>query len=170
LSPNRVSGSYSTVGGGLGNYAGKDDMHNLYATVGGGSDNTAYGDGDTVGGGSANIASGTSSTVAGGDHNDANAYGAAIGGGTSNIAGLNLSTIAGGSHNTPVPFIQPFPGELRRRYALGRDGLRQRIIWPPAAMHKPRPTCFGTKPATPLKRSCSSMEQTTASFWQPTAR
>lgn len=86
--PNRVAGSYGTVGGGFGNLAGNDAggaLNSTFATVAGGLRNTAGNVGSTVSGGSANTASGDSSTVTGG------AFNSAIG---------TQSTVAGGFFNT----------------------------------------------------------------------
>src|SRR5204862_816887 len=64
--PNRATGHYGTVSGGLNNRAGdydNDPVTGAYATVGGGRDNSAIADYATVSGGIANYASGIGATV-----------------------------------------------------------------------------------------------------------
>ena len=91
--PNRVTGDYGTIGGGLGNQAGDR------ATVGGGSYNAAPGYRSTVGGGSSNTAQTAYATIAGGENNIASYFYATIGGGGGNASSGRYSTIAGGSGN-----------------------------------------------------------------------
>ncbi|MDY7078233.1 MAG: hypothetical protein SXV54_15060 [Chloroflexota bacterium] len=67
-SPNRVTGNYSAVGGGLGNWAGLSGSPSdtPYVTVGGGYGNLAHGEGATIGGGAGNAAGSDYATVPGG--------------------------------------------------------------------------------------------------------
>jgi hypothetical protein len=85
---NQVTGSYGTVGGGLGNTAGPE------STVGGGYLNIAkfYG---TVAGGSRNNASGAFAVVGGGGGNTASAGSSTVPGGADNVASGNYSFAAG---------------------------------------------------------------------------
>ncbi len=107
--PNRITGDYGSVGGGLDNLAGDR------ATVSGGSYNAAVGYRSTIGGGSSNTAQVAYSTIAGGENNIADYFYATIGGGagnesagrystigggSGNVANFTLATIAGGSYNT----------------------------------------------------------------------
>ena len=105
---NSVTGSFGTVGGGLGNTVSGGDAtvaggyENLasgrsYATVGGGANNTASGiQGATVGGGVNNLASGAyDPTVSGGGNNQATGNYATVPGGLSNVAGGEYSFAAG---------------------------------------------------------------------------
>jgi hypothetical protein len=92
--PNRVTGSYGTVGGGANNEAG------LGATVGGGDSNTASSLMSTVGGGYGNTASGDLSTAGGGYGNTASGYIATVGGGYGNTASGDYATAGGGFRNT----------------------------------------------------------------------
>jgi len=95
--PNRATGDYATVGGGLGNMA----SGSLDATVSGGFFNTANATNSTVGGGAANTAGGAAATVAGGDGNTASGGSATVGGGSSNTAdGSSCATVSGGLLNT----------------------------------------------------------------------
>jgi hypothetical protein len=107
--PNRVTGDYGTVGGGVNNQAGSGatvggGLHNTAsgwnATVGGGAGNTAGGGWSTVGGGWLNTASGDWSTVGGGLHNTASGIYATAGGGYSNTVSSQFATVGGGSSNT----------------------------------------------------------------------
>ncbi len=91
--PNRVTGDYGTIAGGLGNQAGDR------AVVGGGSYNAAIGYRSAVGGGASNTAQTAYSTIAGGENNIASYFYATIGGGGGNAASGKYSTIAGGSGN-----------------------------------------------------------------------
>ena len=77
--PNQVTGPYGTVGGGIKNIAGHDDV------VGGGEQNSATGDFSTISGGAANATSN---------------IGAAISGGSANVASGSWSTVAAGQSNT----------------------------------------------------------------------
>jgi trimeric autotransporter adhesin len=91
--PNRVTGDYGTIAGGVGNQAGSR------ASVGGGSYNAAPGDRSTIGGGSSNLAQTAFATIAGGENNIASYFYATIGGGGGNTSSGRYSTIAGGSGN-----------------------------------------------------------------------
>jgi len=91
--PNRVTGDYGAIGGGLDNSAGDR------ATVGGGSSNVANGFRAVVGGGSSNTASGAYSTLAGGENNLSNYFYTTVGGGNNNTASGRLATVGGGSGN-----------------------------------------------------------------------
>ena len=100
---NRVTDSFGTVSGGLGNVAGNNSgttCDAYSATVGGGIHNTASGPVSTVAGGDSNTASGPDSTVAGGDSNTASGFISTVAGGVFNIASGHSSTVAGGQHNT----------------------------------------------------------------------
>ncbi len=71
-SGHRVTDFFGTVGGGVKNLAGNDDVtmdNAMFATVGGGANNIASGERATVGGGSNNRATGVAATVPGGDGN-----------------------------------------------------------------------------------------------------
>ncbi len=102
-SVNRITGDYTTIGGGSGNSAGDyavvggglGNSAGDYAVVGGGSGNNAS-DYAVVGGGSQNRADGGSTTIGGGWFNDADGGGSTIGGGAYNTAGGSYSTIPGG--------------------------------------------------------------------------
>lgn len=87
---NRVTGSYSTVGGGYNNAATLGS-----ATVAGGDNNLAAQDRATVGGGYNNRAVGLLSTVAGGDSNVASNSYSTVAGGSLNFAGGSYSFAAG---------------------------------------------------------------------------
>jgi hypothetical protein len=113
-SPNRVAGSFGSIGGGLNNLIG-DPLGNplnsgIGAVIGGGQSNTATGPlgtisgggsnaatqfGTTVGGGQNNLASGDASTVAGGRLNTASGGESVVGGGVSNCAGGSRSWAGG---------------------------------------------------------------------------
>ncbi len=88
--PNRVTGHYSTVGGGSDNTAG-----DYFSTVGGGFGNTADGSRSTVGGGEGNTASLTYSTVCGGWNNRADGSYSTVPGGLENAALGHASFAAG---------------------------------------------------------------------------
>ena len=95
---NRVTYSAGTVGGGLDNQAGNDDVTTLnsaFATVGGGFGNTASRHGSTVGGGVLNIAGNEYATVGGGYHSDAIGQFATVPGGRENTALGDYSLAAG---------------------------------------------------------------------------
>jgi hypothetical protein len=101
-SPNVVTDSDGTVGGGFNNRAGNGTgttTDATYATVSGGINNTASGLRSDVAGGQANTASGTSANVGGGDTNTASGFLSAVGGGSSNTAASQASVISGGSGN-----------------------------------------------------------------------
>ncbi len=90
-----ASGSSATVGGGYNNTA-----SNSYATVGGGAVNTASGSRATVGGGEGNTASGSRATIGGGTFNTATNWYATVGGGDKNTASGSRATVGGGERNT----------------------------------------------------------------------
>jgi trimeric autotransporter adhesin len=92
--PNRLTGSFGTIGGGEGNVAGEG------STVAGGSNNTAINFNAAVGGGSNNLASAHEAVVAGGLKNTASERFSTVGGGASNVASDINTTVAGGSGNT----------------------------------------------------------------------
>jgi hypothetical protein len=95
-SPNRVTHSFGTVGGGIDNVAGNSGgPGNQGATVGGGLSNVASGYGSTIAGGNANVASGGASTVSGGVANIASGGASTVAGGDSNAAIGPLSFAAG---------------------------------------------------------------------------
>jgi len=99
---NRVTDSFGTVSGGLGNVAGNNSgttCDAYSATVGGGIHNTASGPVSTVAGGDSNTASGPDSTVAGGIVNTASGDGSTVAGGRGNTASGNNSFAAGQSAN-----------------------------------------------------------------------
>ena len=74
-SPNRVTGDFGAVAGGLGNQAGDDTTSfGRWATVGGGFFNKAAGNTSWVGGGYSNSALGGSAMVPGGESNRAGGY------------------------------------------------------------------------------------------------
>jgi len=103
--PNVVTDNYGTVGGGMNNRAGDDDVGNdpdsaIWATVAGGLTNTAAAIGASVGGGTINSASGDSSTVAGGSNNEATGNFSVVSGGSTNIASGLRAVIAGGRQNS----------------------------------------------------------------------
>ena len=91
---NGVTGSYGTVGGGIGNNAAG------FATVAGGEVNTASGTTATVAGGSNNTATNSYSTVGGGNSNEASGFAATVAGGSGNTAGGDNSVVLGGNSNS----------------------------------------------------------------------
>ena len=119
--PNKVSGPFSTIGGGAGNTAinggtiagggpngaGEDgfvggggyNYAGQLAVSGGGLYDSAIGYGSVVGGGGLNKAINTLSTIAGGTSNAANGEYSSIGGGISNFTSDSASTVAGGFFN-----------------------------------------------------------------------
>jgi trimeric autotransporter adhesin len=101
-SPNRVTGDFGTVGGGVGNLAGNEDgdaSNNRWNTVSGGSHNQATGSRATVGGGGRNRAPGVAATVSGGQTNFASELATSVGGGSRNQAIGVYATVGGGSDN-----------------------------------------------------------------------
>jgi hypothetical protein len=100
--PNRVTFSYSTVGGGAQNLSGNSfpGIVGLGATVSGGVRNTASANFSTIGGGSANVSSSFGSAVGGGATNSASATFSTVGGGSNNVASRTASTVSGGQFNT----------------------------------------------------------------------
>jgi len=99
---NRVTDSFGTVGGGVGNRGGDaagTTNDRLFATVGGGFSNTASGASATVGGGAGNTAGGASATVGGGAGNTASQAWATVGGGAGNTASNGFATVGGGGAN-----------------------------------------------------------------------
>ncbi len=100
---NRVTDHYGTVGGGIKNLAGDDDVALAsadHATVGGGEWNTASGTNATVGGGYLNNAAQAYATVSGGRENTASGVDATVGGGFWNTASEHYATVGGGYNNT----------------------------------------------------------------------
>jgi hypothetical protein len=107
--PNRVTGDYGAVGGGLDNLAGDratvaGGTHNhavgFHATIGGGTNNAATTANATIAGGSNNTASHYNATVSGGINNTASARDTTVGGGSGNNASFTGATVAGGGRNT----------------------------------------------------------------------
>ena len=101
--PNRVTDSYGTVGGGVGNQAGNATgplTDTMFATVGGGRVNIASGWESVVAGGAWNTASGPYATVAGGTGNTASFTKTTVCGGINNIASGENATVGGGIGNT----------------------------------------------------------------------
>jgi len=92
--PNRVTGPYGAIGGGISNTT-ADSL----STVGGGALNVASGTGSTVAGGHSNVATGPYNAVAGGVQNFAGSNASTIAGGHMNMASGNTSTVAGGFGN-----------------------------------------------------------------------
>ena len=95
---NVVFDNYGTIGGGLGNSAGKS---------GGTTDDGRFA---TIGGGTRNFASGEASTVAGGRGNGAIGLYATVGGGQSNRATGDMSTAGGGHNNQALGVKSTIPG------------------------------------------------------------
>lgn len=108
--PNKAIGTYSSVGGGVGNHsigststvAGGifNEASQTYSTIGGGSNNLSAGFASTVGGGYYNTAASLRAVVAGGEENAANMSNATVGGGFNNRAEADSATISGGVSNT----------------------------------------------------------------------
>jgi hypothetical protein len=92
--PDQVTGTFGTIGGGMGNETGD------YATVCGGSHNTASAYHATVGGGSYNTASVGHSVIGGGLENTVSGSMATVGGGWGNAATHVDATVGGGRGNT----------------------------------------------------------------------
>jgi len=90
VNPNKVTGAFGTVAGGVKNSAGDR------AAVAGGSSNTASGIRSAIGGGYNNMASGQYASVGGGSYNAAKANYTTVGGGSYNAAMADYATIAGG--------------------------------------------------------------------------
>jgi hypothetical protein len=91
---NVVSGSYSTIAGGLSN---RVDGANAF--IGGGQANAASGSGSTVGGGVSNNAVGSNAVVAGGNGSDATGGYSVVGGGRSNSAVADYGAVLSGYDN-----------------------------------------------------------------------
>jgi hypothetical protein len=102
---NVVTDSFSTVGGGRANTAGK-----WGATVAGGVVNKATGESSTIGGGNGNTASAYVATVSGGGANIASADGATVGGGMHNNSSGSQATIGGGAYNTASGYATTIGG------------------------------------------------------------
>jgi hypothetical protein len=108
--PNRVTASFGTIGGGLGNTAsgefvtigggGYNTASGYVATVGGGYVNTASGAYATVGGGHSNIVTATYGTIGGGNNITVTGESATVGGGDGNTASGPQATVGGGDGNT----------------------------------------------------------------------
>jgi hypothetical protein len=106
--PSQVTGTFGTIGGGVGNETGDyatvcGGSHNTagayHAAVGGGSYNKASVGHSVVGGGLENTASGSMATVGGGWANAATHVDATVGGGRGNTAGGRHATVGGGLVN-----------------------------------------------------------------------
>ena len=112
ISPNRVTDSDGTVGGGRGNHTGNDGGSGMSgaATVGGGNWNAATAYSATVGGGEWNQATSNYATVGGGYHNWATGPNSTAGGGGSNTASGSLSTVSGGLSNVASGQYAMIPG------------------------------------------------------------
>lgn len=93
--PNRVTGDFGTVGGGIDNLAG-----GLYATVAGGVNNDATDSAASIGGGQNNTAAGVRASIGGGYQNTAAGNYASVVGGGRNTASGDYSFVAGGYNNT----------------------------------------------------------------------
>jgi hypothetical protein len=122
--PNRVTGDYGAIGGGLDNSAGDratvaGGSHNIAngfrAVVGGGSSNLANGAYSTLGGGENNLSNYYYTTVSGGNNNTASGRLATVGGGSGNIAGFTLATVCGGGYNTASGLESTVAGGSRNR-------------------------------------------------------
>ena len=103
LDENRVFDNGGTIGGGMRNLAGSEDVNpsnGTFAAVGGGLGNSATGTQATVGGGGNNTASALAATVAGGKQNQATGTHATVGGGEGNLAIGDHSAIGGGDVNS----------------------------------------------------------------------
>ncbi|MEM1115740.1 MAG: hypothetical protein AAGJ11_04505, partial [Bacteroidota bacterium] len=108
FSPNLMGGSpanavgpdvgSATISGG-GTLTSPNTVTASFGTIGGGLDNTASGSISTVGGGSFNTASGFVSMVGGGDSNAASGDQSTVGGGFVNRASGSRSTVPGGQAN-----------------------------------------------------------------------
>jgi len=94
-SPNQVTQSYATIGGGVSNLASGNT-----ATIAGGWGNTASAHGAAVGGGVSNDARASYATVGGGFTNWAGGDLATVSGGLQNTAGGILATVVGGNANS----------------------------------------------------------------------
>jgi len=92
--PNRITGSFGTIGGGEGNLAGQG------ATIAGGAYNAAEPFQSFVGGGASNVADAWGTTIAGGYKNTASDRFATVGGGSVNLASDINATVAGGAGNS----------------------------------------------------------------------
>jgi hypothetical protein len=139
--PNRVTGHYGTVGGGLLNIAGDESgsgSNQDYATVGGGLrnfasrngstigggiGNTASGQQSTVGGGLRNLASGSSTAISGGNDNVASGISSYVGGGDNNRASSSGSTVSGGTSNEADGLYSAVSGGLRNRASGARSSV-----------------------------------------------
>ncbi|MSU58974.1 MAG: hypothetical protein EXS35_12540 [Pedosphaera sp.] len=91
--PNTVTLSYGTVGGGVGN-----DTAGVGATIGGGYNNTAIGFFATVAGGGVNVANGDHASVGGGLFNQATNTASTVAGGRNNLALGRYSSVGGGTN------------------------------------------------------------------------
>ena len=92
---NRAWGDFSTIGGGLANFAGAIGPDDRGGTIGGGISNEVYNGTATIGGGFGNLARGVGSTIIGGSENKALGDHATVLGGFANRAGAELSVAAG---------------------------------------------------------------------------
>jgi hypothetical protein len=113
-SPQRASGEFSAIGGGIGNIVqaavgviaggerGFIGSNAFNAFIGGGAWNTNLNSDATIGGGRNNLISGNGNNgfIGGGAQNTASNTYATVGGGTANMAGGVNATVAGGYVNT----------------------------------------------------------------------
>ena len=106
---NSVTGSYGTVGGGVGNTAAGfgtvagGEVNNAdggQSTVAGGQFNGAQGQWSSIGGGANNQTPHDYATIGGGNGNSANGVNSTVGGGAGNTAGGDNSDVAGGNSNS----------------------------------------------------------------------
>jgi trimeric autotransporter adhesin len=110
---NRVSDSFGTVSGGLGNVAGNLNgiiNDSSLATVGGGYKNIARGLSSTISGGEWSIAQGAYATIGGGNDNSASGQFTTVGGGTLNSASGERATVGGGTSNSASGLNAVTPG------------------------------------------------------------
>lgn len=128
--PNRASGNYSVIVGGVGNRT-EDE----YAAVGGGFGNVASGFDSTISGGQDNVAAGSGSAIGGGFTNQTAGSFSAIGGGAANLARGNVATVAGGFSNVAEGGYAAVPGgsqnEARGDYSFA-SGRRAKARHPGA--------------------------------------
>lgn len=104
------TGSWSSIGGGIGNVArgegaavnsgGQNIATGDMASVSGGFDNIAGNEATTVGGGDMNHAHGQYAVIPGGYYNTANGYAATVSGGRNNLADGDYAVVGGAYNNT----------------------------------------------------------------------
>ncbi len=110
--PNGVTASFASIGGGANNISGGQ-----YARVGGGYQNHATGYISTIGGGAYNTANTNEASVLGGAYNVASGIGAAIGGG-----GYDGTTASGNGASGGVSFVGGGLGNGASGYASAISG------------------------------------------------